>query len=426
MAKIETQRLTWFRLNQKTVKAEKYRCVMDAVENGEEMLPGKRTILPPTMYASPRWYARQFQDAMSIVREYGKPTYFITFTCNPNWPEITQSLLPGQTSYQRPDIVARVFHMKWEALLNVVLKQDALGHCDAYCAVKETQKRHLPHGHALFTMVPADQPRTPADIDRVVCAEIPDRSNSELYRIVTQHMIHGPCGALNSKSPCMDEVKGECTKGFPKELRNHTVFADNSFPLHRRRKEPDSPGIPFTKTLSGGVEVSVGNEWVVPYCPVLSLKFDCHINVEPVGGVDVVKYLYKYIHKGPDRCMVRVGGPVEDITHDEIKRYEVGRYISASEACWRIFDFPVQKKYPAVEQLSIHLEDEQQIVFSEEGEVQHLLDSGPPTTTLTAFFQAMQQHPDKNDVLYPDVYKYFTWEQKTRTFKWRKRGRSHN
>ena len=81
---------------------------------------------------------------MAIVREYGKPSYFITFTCNPNWPEITNSLFPGQSSYERSDIVARVFHMKWDALLHAVLKEDVLGHCDAYCAVKETQKRHLP------------------------------------------------------------------------------------------------------------------------------------------------------------------------------------------------------------------------------------------------------------------------------------------
>ncbi|KAL7399033.1 hypothetical protein ABVT39_018905 [Epinephelus coioides] len=51
-------------------------------------------------------------------------------------------------------------------------------------------------------------------------------------------------------------------------------------------------------------------------------RYDAHINVEIVCSVTSVKYLYKYIDKGPDRCMVYVGGPEEDIQHDEIQRYE--------------------------------------------------------------------------------------------------------
>lgn len=33
------------------------------------------------------------QDAMTYVRKYGRPDLFITFTCNPNWIEITELLL---------------------------------------------------------------------------------------------------------------------------------------------------------------------------------------------------------------------------------------------------------------------------------------------------------------------------------------------
>jgi hypothetical protein len=51
----------------------------------------------------------QFLDAMAIFREYHKPDYLITATCNPNWPEIQDQSFPGQTHQDRPDIVARVF-----------------------------------------------------------------------------------------------------------------------------------------------------------------------------------------------------------------------------------------------------------------------------------------------------------------------------
>ena len=42
-----------------------------------------------------------FQDAMAIVRAKGKPSFFITFTCNPAWPEITRELLSRQTTKDR-------------------------------------------------------------------------------------------------------------------------------------------------------------------------------------------------------------------------------------------------------------------------------------------------------------------------------------
>ena len=40
-------------------------------------------------------------DAMAIVRAFGKPTLFITITCNPTWPETADALLP--VSGQRTD-----------------------------------------------------------------------------------------------------------------------------------------------------------------------------------------------------------------------------------------------------------------------------------------------------------------------------------
>ena len=46
------------------------------------------------------------------------------------------------------------------------------------------------------------------------------------------------------------------------------------------------------------------NQWVVPYSPYLLLKYNCHINVEACISVRGVKYLYKYVFKGPDRSMV--------------------------------------------------------------------------------------------------------------------------
>ena len=54
---------------------------------------------------------------MAIIRKYGRPSIFITFTANPRWDEITRELLPGQTAIDRPNLVAHVFYIKIAHLL---------------------------------------------------------------------------------------------------------------------------------------------------------------------------------------------------------------------------------------------------------------------------------------------------------------------
>ena len=103
-SKAEGQRLRWARNHQKEICADKYQGLLDAVDANDEVRAGTKVILPPTIYGSPRWYAESFQDAMAIVRTYGKPDLFIIFTCNPSWPEIKNSLFIGEQPSDRPDL----------------------------------------------------------------------------------------------------------------------------------------------------------------------------------------------------------------------------------------------------------------------------------------------------------------------------------
>ena len=79
---------------------------------------------------------------MAIVRHYGKPDLFITFTCNPQWPEITKTLFPNQTSSDHPDIDARVFKLKLKSLLQDIyyLNKPIFGKMCALIYVIEWQK----------------------------------------------------------------------------------------------------------------------------------------------------------------------------------------------------------------------------------------------------------------------------------------------
>jgi len=99
--KTEANRLNYIRMNQNQLRTEKYIGLMDHLQSEaakQGLLPGKVVILPSSFQGSPRNMAQNYQDAMAIVRNYGKPDYFITMTCNPKWPEISDNLIEGQSS----------------------------------------------------------------------------------------------------------------------------------------------------------------------------------------------------------------------------------------------------------------------------------------------------------------------------------------
>ena len=156
------------------------------------------------------------------------------------------------------------------------------------------------------------------------------------------------------------------------------------------------------------------NSWVVPYNPVLSLKYKTHLNVEVVRSTHSVKYLYKYIYKGPDKVMV-------ERINDEIKDYLSGRYLAASEALWKIYGFRMHYRSPAVEKLPCHLNEEQNVVFDPD-EIPNA--EAARKTMLTEFFELNRTDPEAQSLrmTYTDVVKYYTWVKKHKCWKRRERG----
>jgi len=90
--KIETERLQFLRHEQKALRAD---CYQD-LRCSDPSNVGRRIILPSTFTGGPHYIHEHQQDAMTYVRKYGSPDLFITMTCNPNWPEIQNNLLPGK------------------------------------------------------------------------------------------------------------------------------------------------------------------------------------------------------------------------------------------------------------------------------------------------------------------------------------------
>ena len=66
------------------------------------------TFLPKAATGSPRHMKVLALNSLHVVSQLGTPTHFITLTTNVKWPEILERLLPGQTAFNRPDIVCQV------------------------------------------------------------------------------------------------------------------------------------------------------------------------------------------------------------------------------------------------------------------------------------------------------------------------------
>ncbi|CAF1074549.1 unnamed protein product, partial [Brachionus calyciflorus] len=376
--KIENSRINFIRSNQDKLRTELYQGLKDATNIYDHDLTriGKSVILPSSFQGGPRHMQELFQDAMAIVRHFGKPDLFITFTCNPRWNDIINELEGNQKPNDRPDIVVRVFRIKLKELIDDIKDKEIFGKIDAYFYVIEFQKRGLPHAHILVILSSEFKIRTAADIDKIVKAEIPDKLQyPQAHKTVINSMIHGPCGDLNPRSPCMKN--GKCSKGFPKAFVEETYIRKDGYPMFKR----SSTG---PKIINDTYEIDNSN--VVAHNLFLTTKYDAHINVEICSTIKAVKYLCKYIHKGHDRLEADFFIDNNNIPpRDECSEFKDLRFVSVSEACWRIFHFPLHHHSPSVLRLAVRLKGQQNVVFDPEKELYPQLKKNE-RTTLTEWF----------------------------------------
>ncbi|CAF4798859.1 unnamed protein product, partial [Rotaria sp. Silwood2] len=153
-------------------------------------------------------------------------------------------------------------------------------------------------------------------------------------------------------------------KEFQKEFQNDTLPNKDGYPRYRRRDN----GV--TMTIG---KYEVDNRWIVPYNPYLIMKYNAHINVEICATVKSIKYLFKYVYKGHDCANIKLQRPVQEDTAaaqgtlewDEIKAHLDARYVSAPEAAWRLFEFPLHDKSHAIIRLAVHLPSQEPVYFAE-------------------------------------------------------------
>ncbi|CAN1781976.1 hypothetical protein LINPERHAP1_LOCUS15628 [Linum perenne] len=221
-------------------------------------------------------------------------------------------------------------------------------------------------------------------------------------------MIHGPCGIDNPKSPCM--VDGKCKKKFPKAYNTETISDRHDYTLYKRE---------MTKITVNKSGKYLDNRYVVPYNRHLIIKYQAHINIEICHKSQLIKYLFKYITKGPDRQTV----VAETTSLDEIAQYLDCRSISSYEAIWRLFEYPIHERKPNVVRLSIHMPLNQSIAFQGSQIIRSIVGRPGITNTMpTQWFVLNQRDPSARKYTYDQIPNAYVWSTQLDDWSPRKQG----
>ncbi|CAH1445086.1 unnamed protein product [Lactuca virosa] len=151
------------------------------------------------------------------------------------------------------------------------------------------------------------------------------------------------------------------------------------------------------------------------------------MNLEWCNQVGSIKYLFKYINKGPDRITASIVDPtkkkkkqIENNDHDEIGEFYNCRYISACEACWRLFGYDIHYRTPSVERLSFHLEHKQPVVFKPNQHLNQVVSK--PTVAASQFLAWMEcnkHDEDARKLSYVEFPTKYVWNKSDKI--WTKR-----
>jgi len=161
------------------------------------------------------------------------------------------------------------------------------------------------------------------------------------------------------------------------------------------RRIEDHTGVVYRLKM-GHSEFEVDNRWVVPHNHWLLLKYDCHINLEYCASITSVKYIFKYVYKGHDcsniesktRTFQQLEAEDEQrLEWDEISSFLNTRYVSAPEAAWRIFKFPLSDRSHVITRLAVRLPLEQPVFFQPGNKERAVIGAATKETTLTDWFK---------------------------------------
>jgi len=313
-----------------------------------------KVFLPSSEPGSYAYQRRFFHDVMHISKVRGASHLFITFTCNPNWPEVVALLgghKPDFSSESHQALLARVFVFKRKQFIQRLMSDDYLfrGHRGTVWIVYSTewQKGDLPHAHIAcrLNIDTAIQPMaTLMDqlglMEKIISAKMPSRDEPHYHQVVAFMQHPDVCKS------CLKHFKGcapgekRCRFRFPKPVNEHARVDMKGFPVYAR----------------GPSDVRI-----VPHNPRSLEEFNCHINFEFTFLSMHFAYLYSYLCKGVDRGGFRISDQV-----NEISAHRKARFLSPAEVVYKTLGFNVNFRDPPVVVCPIHLPRGRQSEYGEQ------------------------------------------------------------
>jgi hypothetical protein len=296
---------------------------------------GMRTFIPPSLTDSDAYWHDVATRCFAISAKFGAPTFFLTFTMNPYWPEY-QALKRESGNFGDSAIMAIVFKEKLSGLMMFLKRRRTLGTIFAFVWRIEYQRRGLPHAHLLFWT--DFQTQIVESVDSVISVRYPkvspfldDEEAVADFRVLIEsyqkHHHSRRCGV----------PPGPCRFGYPQPAVPRTTI--------RRLRYC------FARDVDGGD--------IVPHNPFLLAHFRCHHCLEVIHSDQAIGYVLKYCTKNPDAGHVHLRPVLYEghvITPDNrLEYYAATRIASAPEAFAGICGFWRHHMKPRVRSLGIHL-----------------------------------------------------------------------
>nr|CAD2201102.1 unnamed protein product [Meloidogyne enterolobii] len=372
------------------------------------------------------YFQDMFYDAttiMSRTRQKGCASFMLTFTSNPNWPEIKRNFLhKDQKLVDRFDIMCRVYEDKKRELTHLINNKHILGKILGYAQSREFQKRiGGPHLHRVYT---TNLEATPENISNIIWAHIPpnpphsdtsDWANflRKVRDLIPKFQVHD-CG-----SHCRGH-DGKCMKFFPKAFCRQTIIHANR-PAEYYRPSPEDGG-EVLSVPRGQAIIKYDNSRIVPYNPFIMVMFQSHHNLElAYGQTDNLKYALKYPFKGPSFSYIK--NTAGSINIDEPAQYAKMLYRSPAEAFSRIQSYKYADLSHAVIPLSIHLPGNQPVYMTPATRNQIITDVSQgklPESKLTAYWKLWAKDNNVKNILFENLPETYAYHTDTKTWEPRK------
>ena len=353
------------------------------------------TVLQSVRGTKQFWFLKK-SDVMAMIREFGPPTLFLTFSCAEydsvdierylrKVNNVPDSYPIGRLCTEDPISVSRKFSQKFRDFFTTVLLQgEVLGEVTHYFWKKEYQSRGAPHYHVLLWI--KDAPVIGVDsehaitewIDNRITCHIPNEEVSpELYRLVTKYQLHKCSNYCRRKKKYGSAYVTHCKFGFPREVTDETILNIVEDSLKSRSKVYH-------------LQRAAGEERVNDYNPLLLYLWKANLDIQYVAdsSLALAHYVTAYITKAEKSHMQEIWDDISEQESLYKKLWSFGvrslhsRECGLYEAADILLGDHLSEKSDTVQWIHVEKPDNRKVRVKKYKELQHLAESDPDSNDM--------------------------------------------